>query len=198
MNTVERPYPYIAVAGPSGAVKTVVAEKMAEGLGYTFIQEQHTPNPHPKEAVFQALTHIFTKKIQQIEGTEKQHASGGVVVDTPLQQIVFAYGRARLHGYNWGLFQSLYESLQPFLMTPSLVVCLEADAQVINLPRLLHNRRDIEMKHSPQDLTEFNHEWIFALQIPVIHINMRSFNGKRFDYQHIVDQIHAKLNAPHD
>ena len=166
MNTVERPYPYIAVAGPSGAVKTVVAEKMAEGLGYTFIQEQH--------------------------------ASGGVVVDTPLQQIVFAYGRARLHGYNWGLFQSLYESLQPFLMTPSLVVCLEADAQVINLPRLLHNRRDIEMKHSPQDLTEFNHEWIFALQIPVIHINMRSFNGKRFDYQHIVDQIHAKLNAPHD
>lgn len=184
MNNVERSRTYVAIAGPSGNIKSDIAKKLAFSLGFAYLQEQRLPNTHPDGTKFQALTDILTKKIQQIKTAEKQFGShAGFVLETPPQEIVYAHGRAYMQGYNYGLFQSLFESLQPFLISPSLVVCLEADAQ---------------KKQNFNYQIDYNHEWIFALQKPSVHIHMKFLNGSGFDYQALANQIRVKLNTVHD
>jgi len=177
MNTIERSYSYIAVAGPQEYRKTVFGERIAKQLKYQFIPHDDGNNPHDEHERFQALTHTLTQKMQQFTEVNKLRQKRGVVVDTPAEQIVFADGRVALHGYDWGLFSSLFATIQEaHPMVPSLVICLEADAQ--------------------RALTQFNHEWIISSSVPTIHLDFETIT-QSFNYKALAKQIRTKLAIGH-
>lgn len=204
MNSPEYEHPYIAISGPMGIGKTTVASLVAADFGYHLLEEHPELNPYVADATndperwafnsevaFLILKFTHNKEAQQIRRTR------GVVQDTPIQQDVYSYGQAKLQGDEWKTYQDLYQALEPQLMTPSLVVCLEAKA-LVNMERIMQRGRDYEQHISPEDLqrlTELNYDWIAKSGIPTVFIQtdhldiVNSTDAK----ETMIDQIRATL-----
>ena len=112
------------------------------------------------------------EKYRQIIEAQERLTECGVVQDTPIQQDVYSYGKALLHGDEWNLYHSLYLALEPQLIKPLLLVCLEASAEV-NMERIRSRGRKFEQSVTAdyiQQLTTLNFDWIKNSGIPTVYI----------------------------
>jgi deoxyadenosine/deoxycytidine kinase len=179
MKVQEYEHPYIAISGPMGIGKTTAGRIIANELGFHFIEEKFANNPFVADATKDPSRHAFhsevfflMEKFPKIIDAEKDRTENGVVVDTPIEQDVYSYGRALLRGSEWELYHNLFLALEPQLMKPSLIACLEASAME-NLRRIHERGRDFETKVTPdylKRLTELNYEWIKNSGIPAVFI----------------------------
>lgn len=200
MNSPEYEHPYIAISGPMGVGKTTAGQIIANEFGFQFIEEKFANNPFVADATedpyryaFHSEVFFLMEKFPKIIDVKKHRNERGVVVDTPIEQDVYSYGRALLHGPEWDLYHNLFLVLEPQLMKPSLVVCLEANASE-NMRRIRERGRDFENKVTPNyllELTEFNYEWIKKSGIPAVFIQtdhldvMNSTEAKKKMMDHI-------------
>lgn len=179
MNSQEYEHPYIAISGPMGIGKTTAAKLIAGELKYYLLEENFANNPFvanatkdPGRYAFHSEIFFLMEKFEQIIAAQQRLKDGGLVQDTPIQQDVHSYGRAQLHGAEWNLYYALYQALEPRLMKPSLIVCLETNA-LENMRRIRERGRDFEKDVTPnylQRLTELNFEWIKESGIPAVYI----------------------------
>jgi deoxyguanosine kinase len=179
MNTPEFKHPYIVISGPMGIGKTTAGRIIADELGFHFIEEKFANNPFvanatkdPAHYAFQSEVFFLMEKFPKIINAKQYRSERGVVVDTPIEQDVYSYGRAQLHGPEWDLYHNLYLALEPQLMKPSLIACLEASAME-NMRRICARGRDFEKVITPdylKQLTELNYEWVKNSGIPTVFI----------------------------
>ncbi len=179
MNTPEFQHPYIVISGPMGIGKTTAGRIIAHEFGFHFIEEKYANNPFvadatmdPDRYAFDSEVFFLMEKFPKLVDARQQRDERGVVVDTPIEQDVYSYGRAQLHGAEWDLYHKLYLALKPQLMKPSLIACLEASA-IENMRRICARGRDFEKVITPdylKRLTEFNYEWIKNSGIPTVFI----------------------------
>lgn len=194
MNSLEYEHPYIAISGPMGIGKTTVANLVATDFGYHLLEEHPELNPFvadatrdPERWAFDSEVAFLILKFKQNKDGQQIRRERGVVQDTPIQQDVYSYGQAKLQGDEWKTYQDLYQALEPQLMIPSLVVCLEAKA-LVNMERIMQRGRDYEQHISPEDLqrlTELNYDWIAKSGIPTVFIQTDNLD--------IVNSTEAKI-----
>lgn len=194
MNSPEYEHPYIAISGPMGIGKTTVAKLVADELGYCLLEENFAENPFladatkdPDRFALPSQIYFLLEKRKQNILAQQLLKKGSVVQDTPLEQDVFSYARALLHGPQWDEYFDLYQIFEQYLIKPSLVVCLEAEAEE-NLVRIRKRGRGFENKVTPYyllELKEFNDEWIRNSGIPTVYIQT--------DHLDIVNSTEAKI-----
>jgi deoxyguanosine kinase len=206
MNSPEYEHPYIAISGPMGIGKTTVAKLVADRFEYYLLEENFAANPFVAKAAadrdryaFHSEVFFLMEKYGQIIVAQERLKDKGVVQDTPIQQDVYSYGQALLQGPEWNTYHNLYQALEPRLMKPSLIVCLEANAEV-HMERIRHRGRDFENAVTPdylKQLTEFNYEWIRKSGIPTVyiqtdHLDIVNTTGAKIT---MMDQIRSKLQS---
>lgn len=170
---------FIAVSGPMGVGKTTVAKLIAEALGYRLLEEHPEKNQFVADATkdperwafISEIGFLMLKKDQNKEA-QKIRITHGVIQDTPIEQDVYSYGRAKLHGDEWTLFLNVYEAIEPHLMPPSLIICLQANTGEI-IRRIRERDRNYETDIQPayiQKLTTLNDRWIRKSGIPTLYV----------------------------
>lgn len=162
-----------------GIGKTTVAKLVAADFEYHLLEENYAANPFvsnatkdPDRYAFHSEIFFLMEKYGQIIAAQQRLKKSGVVQDTPIQQDVYSYGRAQLHGAEWDVYHRLYQALEPRLVKPSLVVCLEASATV-HMERIRRRGRDFEKDVTSdylERLTKLNYEWIRNSGIPAVFI----------------------------
>jgi hypothetical protein len=97
------------------------------------------------------------------------------------------------------MYKTLKEGYGDRLMSPSLVVYLEAQAAVI-LERIHKRGRPFEQNITANDIekhTELNHDWIAHSHLPVLFIPTDNLDyvHHRQAREYMVARIHEKLNS---
>ena len=149
---------YIAVEGPIGVGKTVLARRLATELGSRLLLEQVEENPflrrfyeEPGRHAFQTqLFFLFERYRQQCELGQLELFAQGVVAD-----YLFAkdgiFAAVTLGPDEFQLYQRIFQMLDQRLPRPDLVVYLEARPEVL-LRRLRKRDRDFERGITPEYL----------------------------------------------
>ncbi|TMB17129.1 MAG: deoxynucleoside kinase [Deltaproteobacteria bacterium] len=149
---------YIAVEGPIGVGKTVLARRLATELGSRLLLEQVEENPflrrfyeEPGRHAFQTqLFFLFERYRQQCELGQLELFAQGIVAD-----YLFAkdgiFAAVTLGPDEFQLYQRIFQMLDQRLPRPDLVVYLEARPEVL-LRRLRKRDRDFERGITPEYL----------------------------------------------
>jgi deoxyguanosine kinase len=130
---------YIAVEGPIGVGKTSLAELLAAELGAVLVREQAGENPFLPGFYKDARRHAMSTQLffllqryqqQEALGQGDLFARGGIVSD-----YLFAKDRLfaalTLSDHEMALYDRIYQLLRPRVVTPDLVVYLQAATPVL-------------------------------------------------------------------
>ena len=204
MKSQELEHPLIAITGPMGVGKTTVARLVAAEFGFCLLEEHPEKNPFvanathdPERWAFDSEVSFLILKLQQNKEAQKIRLTQGVIQDTPIEQDVFSYGRAKLHGGEWKLFYELYKALKPQFMKPSLIVCLEAHTLEV-IRRIRERDRNYEGEIQPEyieQLSRLNLAWVRKSGIPTEYIPTDHLNivGDPAAQQRMMDKIRKRL-----
>lgn len=140
------PFRYIAVEGPIGAGKTALAERLGTRLDSTLVLEE-TENPfladfyadRPGAALQAQLFYLLNRHRQQTSLRQADLFNQVTICDYLFDKDkIFAY--LNLDDNELFIYQRLYDLLARDVLSPDLVVYLQAPTDV--LLRRLHARRD--------------------------------------------------------
>ncbi len=187
--------------GTIGSGKTTVARLLAREFRFQLLEEHFGENAFlprfyqdMKRWAFHSQTFYLMEKITQMLETPALLEKHSVVQDVPIQQDVFSYAKAQhvlgnMDDAEWRLYQKIYRSFEPQLLTPDLIIYLETS--VAELIRRIESRgRGYEQK-IPQAYLELldmlNHKWLGENQprrqagkiIPVLTIETDGLNVVR-------------------
>ncbi len=146
---MERPR-YIAVEGPVGSGKTVLAQALAERFGARLIAEAAEENPFlrgfyadRKKYAFQAQLFFLLSRFQQQQALFQQDLFSQSTVADYLFARDRIFASLTLAPEELGLYERVYELLGPRVVKPDLVVFLQARTEVL-LARVRRRGRDYE------------------------------------------------------
>jgi len=146
---MERPR-YIAVEGPVGAGKTVLAQILAERSGARLVAEASEENPFlrsyyadRRKHAFQAQIFFLLSRFQQQQALFQQDLFSQSTVADYLFPRDRIFAALMLAPEELALYDRLYELLGPRVVKPDLVVYLQARTEVL-LARVRQRGRDYE------------------------------------------------------
>lgn len=204
---------YISVAGIIAGGKTTAAKFLADRLELELIIENFAENTFlpkfytdMKRWAFHSQTFFLTEKIKQmvtLTDLLTQKKIRGIIQDSPIQQDVYAYGKAQLALKNmtndeWKLYSQIYELFQNHLPKPDLIVYLEASTENV-LMRIMTRGRKFEQDITAEyidTLQRLNQAWIEKTDIPVVRIDTNVLNivRKKEDQERLVGMVRKQLN----
>ena len=180
---------YIAVEGPIGAGKTVLAERLATRLDATLVLED-TENPYladfyadrPGSALQAQLFYLLARHRQQTTLQQADLFSQTTVADYLLDKDkIFAY--LNLDDNELFIYQRIYDLLARDIPKPDLVVYLQAPTDVL-LRRIRHHGADPELERfepGPEYLKELNeayHHFFFHYDAtPLLVVETSQFDS---------------------
>ena len=196
--------------GTIGSGKTTVARLLAREFRFQLLEEQFGENAflprfyqEMKRWAFHSQTFYLMEKITQMLETPTLLEKHSVVQDVPIQQDVFSYAKAQhvlgnMDDAEWRLYQKIYRSFEPQLLTPDLIIYLETT--VAELIRRIESRgRGYEQK-IPQAYLELldmlNHKWLGENKtIPVLTIETDGLNIVRSKtaQEELLQKVKTKL-----
>jgi deoxyadenosine/deoxycytidine kinase len=146
---MERPR-YIAVEGPVGAGKSVLAQVLSERLGARLVSEDAEENPFlrgfyadPRKHAFQAQIFFLLSRFQQQQALFQQDLFSQSTVADYLFPRDRIFATLTLAPDELALYDRLYEVLGPRVVKPDLVIYLQARTEVL-LSRVRRRGRDYE------------------------------------------------------
>jgi deoxyadenosine/deoxycytidine kinase len=168
---MERPR-YIAVEGPVGAGKSVLAQALSERLGARLVSEDAEENPFlrgfyadPRKHAFQAQIFFLLSRFQQQQALFQQDLFSQSTVADYLFPRDRIFATLTLAPEELALYDRLYELLGPRVVKPDLVVYLQARTEVL-LSRVRRRGRDYER----------------AIDVPWLEALARAYNDFFFHY----------------
>lgn len=202
---------YIAVSGVIGSGKTTAAALVAQELEINLIPENFGENiflprfyRDMKRWAFHSQTFFLTVKFKQLKHISEKLHTTSVVVDTPIEQDVFSYGRAQfelgtMDTAEWDLYRAVYTNFSHFLKPPDFIIYLDAATENLLL-RIEKRGRDYEQKISADYLEllgVLNQRWLIETKIPVIRIDTNELNivSKKEDQEEFVKKVKQAIEG---
>jgi deoxyadenosine/deoxycytidine kinase len=163
---------YIAVEGPIGVGKTTLALELSKRLQARLVLEEFTDNPFLSEfyrdrrrVAFQTQVYFLIARYKQQERLRQQDLFSRAVVSDYLfaKDRIFAY--LNLNEAELQLYEKIYDLTRPSLLTPNLVIYLQA-------------RPDILMRR----LRKRGREFEATIEVSYLEEVMRGYNSFFFHY----------------
>ncbi|OGQ90808.1 MAG: deoxyadenosine kinase [Deltaproteobacteria bacterium RIFOXYA12_FULL_58_15] len=174
MSPSETGFPrYVAIEGPIGVGKTTLAVKLSKQLQARLVLEEFTDNPFLTEfyrdrqrVAFQTQVYFLIARYKQQERLRQQDLFSRAVVSDYVfaKDRIFAY--LNLSEAELQLYEKIYELIRPTLLTPDLVVYLQARPEVL-MQRLRGRGRDFES----------------TIEVEYLENLMRGYNNFFFHYE---------------
>jgi deoxyguanosine kinase len=195
------PHRFIVVEGPIGVGKTSLARRLAESCGSELILEQAEDNPflerfykNPKAAAFPAQLFFLFQRARQLEDLRQGDMFETVRVADYLLEKDRLFAQLTLDEEELSLYEQVYARLSIDVITPDLVVYLQAPVDVL-LERIarrgIRYEQHIErsyLEKLTQAYAKFFHEYDSS---PLLIVNAAQvdFVGKDADYVQLFEQI---------
>ena len=192
---------YIAIEGVIGAGKTSLAQKLAEKLEATFVQEEFETNPflekfygERKRYAFQTQMFFLINRYKQQQNLNQENLFSQYIVSDYIfdKDRIFAY--LNLEGEELKLYENLFPLLERDLPKPDLVIFLQS-----SIDRLMFNikkrGRRIERNLSRSYITElseaYNNFFFKYSGTPLLIVNSTEidFVNNQNDFNELYSQI---------
>jgi len=195
------PFKYVVVEGPLGVGKTTLAHQLAQTFGARLFLEQADRNPflgkfyeNPRQFAFQTqLFFLLERYRHQEELRQLPLFSQGTVSDYLFaKDRIFAY--VNLTEAEFALYDQLYRLLIPKVLTPDLVIYLQAESPVL-LERIRLRGRPYEQLMSEDYLKRLNQAYndffFYYRETPLLVVNTThiDFVKNPQDYEDLLVQI---------
>jgi deoxyguanosine kinase len=151
---MERPR-YIAIEGPIGVGKTTLAQVLAERMGARLVLEQADENPFlagfygdRRKFAFQAQIYFLLSRFQQQQALFQQDLFTRSTVADYLFSKDKIFAALTLQPAELALYQQIYDLLGPRVVSPDLVIYLQARTEVL-VSRIRRRARDYERGIEP-------------------------------------------------
>lgn len=163
---------YIAIEGPIGVGKTTLTHLLAKELNARTVLEEFEDNPFLREfyrdkdrVAFQTQVYFLLARYKQQEQLRQHDLFARSMVSDYLfaKDRIFAY--MNLSEAELQLYEHIYDLLRPSLVTPDLVIYLQARPEVL-VRRLRKRGRDFEA----------------TIQVEYLETLMRSYNNFFYHY----------------
>lgn len=192
---------YICVEGPIGVGKTALAERLAKRLDAKLVKEAVEENPFLDKfygdvrnyALQTQLFFLVARHKQQRELAQSDLFNENVVCDYLFDKdTIFAH--LNLNEHELALYESIYKFVAGEIPKPSIVVYLQARAEVL-LARIRQRARKFEAAIDPQYVEEladaYNHYFMHYEAAPVLIVNTErlDFVANREDFEDLFRAI---------
>lgn len=192
---------YICVEGPIGVGKTALAELLAKRLDAKLVKEVVEENPFLDRfygdmrnyALHTQLFFLVARHKQQCELAQPDLFHENVVCDYLFDKDrIFAH--LNLNEHELALYDSIYKLVAGEVPKPSIVVYLQARADVL-LARIRQRARKFEAAIDPEYLAEladaYNHYFMHYEAAPVLIVNTErlDFVASREDFEDLFRAI---------
>ena len=198
----EAPLPkYIAVEGPIGVGKTILANKLAETFNYDVLLEQPSENPflesfykNPGQSALAAQLFFLFQRMQQIQDLKQRSLFEPVRVADFVIEKDRLFAEVNLSKEEMQLYDKVYDHLTIDAPTPDLVIYLQAPVDVL-LDRI-NRRGNPNEKYLTGDYLERLNEayskfFLYYESAPLLIVNAAGINlhDSESDYEMLVDNI---------
>lgn len=205
------PVPFIAVEGPIGVGKTSLSNRIANHFGYDLLKEIVDENPFLNkfyedidEWSFQTEMFFLCNRYKQLKDIKKNsiNAKKEVVADYHVfKNLIFA--QRTLQASEYKKYQQIYEILIEDMVTPNMVIYLDATVDTL-MKRIAMRGREFEhmiKRDYMEQLVADYHVFIDRFerenpQIPVLRINGDAYDfvNNEYDLQKILQQVDELLS----
>lgn len=149
--------PYIGIEGPIGVGKTTLANYLRDALQAELMLEVFEENPFLKKFYEDPECYALQTQLFFLMSRYRQHEQlrddGTILVSDYIFAKNDLFARFTLNGAEHTLYRQISEALAAHLATPSLVVLLKADLDVL-MARIQKRGRDYEQGASMRDYME--------------------------------------------
>ncbi len=194
---------YIAIEGPIGVGKTSLTHLMAKRVHARTVLEEFDNNPFlrefyrdPKRVAFQTQIYFLLARYKQQEALRQQDLfARGVVSDYLFaKDRIFAY--LNLQEAELQLYERIYDLLRTHLVTPDLVIYLQARPEVL-MKRLRNRGRDyeggIELQYLEDLMRSYNKFFFHYNESPLLVVET-----SEIDFVHNANDFEDLLSAVRD
>jgi deoxyadenosine/deoxycytidine kinase len=195
------PPAFIAVEGPIGVGKTVLAKKLAASFNYNTLLEDAEDNPflekfyqNRKQAALATQLFFLFQRTQKIQDMRQADIFEPVRVSDFLIEKDPLFARVNLERDEFQLYEKVYQQLTIDAPRPDLVIYLQASTDVL-LSRIdsrgLPFERGIERDYLERLNEVYSEFFLYYDGAPLLIVNASEIdmvNGET-DYRHLVDYL---------
>jgi len=195
------PPPFIAVEGPIGVGKTILAKRLAESFNYQALLERADENPflerfyqnRKQQALATQLFFLF-QRAQQIQEMRQNDIFEPVRVADFLIEKDPLFARINLDTDEYQLYEKVFQQLTIDAPQPDLVIYLQASTDIL-LRRIENRGTDYEQHISRSYLESLNEVYseffLYYDGAPLLIVNASEIDlvNSEQDYQQLVDYM---------
>jgi deoxyguanosine kinase len=195
------PPPFIAVEGPIGVGKTILAKRLAESFNYQALLERADENPflerfyqnRKQHALATQLFFLF-QRAQQIQDMRQNDIFEPVRVADFLIEKDPLFARINLDTDEYQLYEKVFQQLTIDAPKPDLVIYLQASTDIL-LRRIENRGTDYEQHISRSYLESLNEVYseffLYYDGAPLLIVNASEIDlvNSEQDYQQLVDYM---------
>ena len=195
------PPAFIAVEGPIGVGKTILAKKLAASFNYNTLLEDAEDNPflekfyqNRKQAALATQLFFLFQRTQKIQDMRQADIFEPVRVSDFLIEKDPLFARVNLERDEFQLYEKVYQQLTIDAPRPDLVIYLQASTDVL-LSRIdsrgLPLERGIERDYVERLNEVYSEFFLYYDGAPLLIVNASEIdmvNGET-DYRHLVDYL---------
>ncbi len=194
---------YVVVDGPIGVGKTSLASILAEKLGGRLVLERAEDNPFladfyrdPSRFRFQTQTFFLLSRFSQQQEMLQPDLFDRIIVSDYIFEKDRIFACLNLDEHELALYEQIYRVLEPKIVSPDLVIFLQADTETL-LRRIRQRSRSFEKDVDPEYIAAVNeayNQFFFRYtDTPLLVINTSDidFVNRRDDLEDLMKQVLA-------